>query len=369
MAELTVGKVIRMPCMRKGLVAYPDETILVTQNALEEMAQSAHGIPVTIEHPGKPIDSQSLPEIKVVGRVSKFDYSKDEDLWYAEFVVDDDEAVRLLQSGYGVSTAWYGHDYTGGGTLNNVPYARELTSARYEHLAIVKNPRYEMAVEPVFLNSKKDDSCKETNKPGSIVVNSFGNSIGGINMFAKIWRTVREEVKANENEELVLELEHGQVPLSKVVEELKSYKAQAASKAEEAKPSARVLNDDDEVEVDGKKMRVHELVSEYKKAKEQSAAAEAPKEDAVKKEEEKHEAEAKAEEKPAEEPKEAGMQKDEAMCSSDDEEEKKEKVASNARFNSLKSAYENGKGIEVESNFISLRERTEQGRSRYGTKK
>lgn len=368
MAEMAVGKTIRMPCMRKGLVAYPEETILVTQNALESMAQSAHGIPVTIEHPGIPIDSKSLQDIQVVGRVSKFDYDRDEDLWYAEFVVDDDEAVKLLQSGYGVSTAWYGQDYAAGGTLNNVPYARELTGARYEHLAIVKNPRYEMAVEPVFLNAVKEAPCQEEPKLSKIIINSFGNSIGGKTMFAKIWRTVREEVKANENEELVLELEHGQVPLAKVVEELKSYKAEAASKEEkEMKPAARVLNDDDEVEVDGKKMRVQELVSEYKKAKEQSVAMKEPKKAEAM--EEKHESA--AEKMPEEEKKEAGMQEQEARCASEDEEkdEEKEKLAANARFNSLKDAYENGQGVEVETQFISLRERTEQGRTRYGTKK
>ena len=378
MAEMAVGKTIRMPCMRRGLVSYPDETILVTQNSLDELSKTAFGIPVVIEHPGIPIDSESIKDLKVVGRVAKFDYETDSDLWYAEFVVDDDEAVQLLKNGHGVSTAWYGNEYTNGGTYNNVPYDRELLTARYEHLAIVKHPRYEMAKDPVFLNSKTAETRQDAKQPSSILINSTSNPIGGIKMLAKIWRTVKEEVKANENEELVLELEHGQVPLSKVVEELKSMKAKEAAKKDEATegPAHRVLNDDDEVEVDGKKMKVHELVSEYKMAKKHSDEAEAKKD-------EKHEAsdeaegEAKKHEAEAESEGEAKKHEAEAMCDeaeSDEESKKMESKKSNsvdeaARFNSLKSAYENGKGIQLETQFVSLRERVDMGRSRYGTVK
>lgn len=382
MAEMAVGKTIRMPCMRRGLVSYPDETILVTQNSLDELAKTAFGIPVVIEHPGIPIDGQSIKDIKVVGRVAKFDYEPEADLWYAEFVVDDDEAVQLLKNGHGVSTAWYGNEYKSGGTYNNVPYDRELLTARYEHLAIVKNPRYEMAKDPVFLNSKAGDTRQAKPEPSTILINSKANSIGGIKMLAKIWRTVREEVKANENEELVLELEHGQVPLSKVVEELKSMKAkEAAKKDEEAKPAARVLNADDEVEVDGRKMKVHELVSEYHAAKKHSDEAEGEaKKHEAESEAKKHEAEDKAKEHEAKDKDEAKEHKveieveDEAKEHADEDRDAKEHEAKcnsadeTARFNSLKSAYENGKSVEVTTQFVSLRERADMGRARYGSK-
>jgi hypothetical protein len=387
MAEMAVGKTIRMPCMRRGLVSYPDETILVTQNSLDELAKTAYGIPVVIEHPGIPIDGQSIKDIKVVGRVATFDYEPEADLWWAEFVVDDDEAVQLLKSGYGVSTAWYGNDYKSGGTYNNVPYDRELLTARYEHLAIVKNPRYEMAKDPVFLNSKSSGTRQGKAEPSTILINSVGNPIGGIKMLAKIWRTVKEEVKANENEELVLELEHGQVPLSKVVEELKTMKAkEAAKKEEEAKPAARVLNADDEVEVDGRKMKVHELVSEYHAAKKHSAEGEAKMQEAKDKDEAKeHEAKDEAKEHESEDKKEhEAKDKDEAKEheAKDKEKAKEHKdearkdaeakcnaADETARFNSLKSAYENGKDVEVTTQFVSLRERTDMGRARYGSSK
>jgi regulator of protease activity HflC (stomatin/prohibitin superfamily) len=123
-------------------------------------------------------------------------------------------------------------------------------------------------------------------------------------------------------------------------------------------------------------MKVHELVSEYKMAKKHSDEAEAKKD-------EKHEAsykaegEAKKHEAEAESEGEAKKHEAEAMCDEVESDEKSKKMESKksnsvdqvARFNSLKSAYENGKSIEVESQFTSLRERVDMGRSRYGTSK
>jgi len=371
MAEMTVGKAIRMPCMRRGLVKYPDETVLVSQASLEQMAQSAHGIPVTIEHPHIPIDSESLKEIQVVGRVAKFDYDMPNDLWMAEFIVDDDEAVKLLQSGWGVSTAWYGNEYTGGGTYNNVPYERELVQGKYEHLAIVKNPRYEMAIDPVFLNSKDSMPCKSSNDKCNIVINSKPNAIGGKSMFAKIWRTTREEVKANENEELVLELEHGQVPLSQIVDELKEHRAKAQEAEAEMAPESekRILNDDDEVEVDGQKMKVSALRSEYMNMKNAMKKAEDESEGSRHLNPDENEAMCDENETGKLE----ASSKNEAVEEKEEKEEKKENDKREddavARFNSLKSAYENGIGIEIESEFLSTRERVEMGRARYGSTK
>jgi len=354
MTDMVVGKTIVMPCMRRGLVKYPDETVLVSQKALEQLSETAYGIPVTIDHPHRKIDSESLPEIQVVGRVSKMFFKPEDDLWYAEFVVDKEDGVKLLQDGWGVSTAWYGHEYTQGGSYNALEYDRELVSGRYEHLAIVKNPRYEMATDPIFLNSKTSKPCTSIPKGNSITLKSISNP-GGVKMFAKIWRTTREEVKANENEELVLELEHGQVPLSKILEELKEYKP------EKKEASMRALNDDEEVEVNGNMMKVSELKKHYqeymesKKNKDEAKCAEDEKKAAMM-----HEEEAKEHE---EEEKEEKEEKEEY------EGKKNSKEDSKARFNSLKSAYESGHNIKIEDQFVSTRERVEMGKSRYGSSK
>lgn len=375
MAEMVTGKTIRMPCMRRGVVEYTDERILVNQNALEQMSPTAYGMPVVIEHPGKPIDAQSLPSIPVVGRVAFFEYDQASDLWFANFIVDDDEGVKLLQNGYGVSTAWYPTEYTNGGTYNNVSYDRELVSGRYEHLAIVKNPRYEMAVDPVFLNSKTD--AGQTVPKTLSIKNNQNNSNGDKKMPFKFWKKTMTEIKANENEELVVELEHGHIPLQKVIEELSSMKSQEAEAEKAKEPGKKVLANEDEVEVEGKKMKVQDLVKEYNALKEKHEAAKnkknedvepkvepTGKEKASSKDEEKHNEDVEPEVEPTGEEK--ASSKDEEKHNEEKEIEEKK---SNARFNSLKRAYENGTNVQIQDQFISTFERVQMGKSKYGSSK
>lgn len=383
MSELAVGKVIRMPCMRKGLCAYHDETVYLTQEVLEQLAQTGHGIPVTIEHPEGAITDENVGEVSV-GRVSRMDYAPTEDLWYAEFVVETEEAAKLLRDGWGVSTAWYGDEYGSGGTLNNVPYDREVKRAHYEHLAIVKTPRYEMAVGARFLNSK---TGQEAPSQSTIVENSPPTTRGSF-MLGRVWKliTTKEEIKTNANEDLHIEVDGESKPLKNILEEMKTMK----DKKEAAAPEKRMLCGEDEVEVDGKKMSVNELIKAYKDACTGGMGADEKKAEGAA-EEEKHEQgpleiEVKHEEEPMaagkdEEAKEASAEEDKAEGAAEDEDEKKkkegeedgeedgEKKKVNERFAKVKELHENGViEPEIESQFTSTRERVDMGRARYGSK-
>lgn len=381
MAEMAVGKTIRMPCMRKGLCAYHDETVYLTQDVLEQLAQTGHGIPVTIEHPEGAITDENVAEVSV-GRVSRMDYEPSEDLWYAEFVVETEEAAKLLRDGWGVSTAWYGDEYASGGTLNNVPYDREVKRAHYEHLAIVKTPRYEMAIGARFLNSK---AGQQDTAPSTIVENPPPTSRGKF-MLGRVWKmiTTKEEIKTNANEDLHVEVDGESKPLKNILEEMKTMK----DKQEAAAPEKRMLCGEDEVEVDGKKMSVNELIKAYKdacaggmKPEEMKAEGEA---EAEKHEQGPLEVEVKHEEEPMaagkdedEEKKEAAADEEKAEGAAEDEDEKKkkegedegEKKKVNERFAKVKELHENGViEPEIESQFTSTRERVDMGRARYGSK-
>jgi len=375
---LSVGKVIKMPCMRAGLCQYPDEKILVSDATLESMAASAQGIPVVIEHPDQKITDESIKSMPVVGRVADLHYI--DGLWWAHFVVDDADAVKLLQSGYGVSTAWYPEKYAGGGTYNNVSYDRELLSGRYEHLAIVKTPRYEMAVNPIFVNSKDGQSDANMN---TININDKRS----ISMIGKIWKKIiqKEELMTNSNEEMVIEIDGEEMPLKDAIEQI-------AAKKNEKEPEKKMLNGDDKVDVDGEEMTVNELIKAYKASK-KTASADEDKDD--KKEAKKNEDEDKDEEKKdkkeakknedEEKKDEDKEEKKEAKKNEDDEdkdEEKKDKKEAKknsvdeteqsiqaARFNALEQAYTNGMPVVDESTYLSLKERVDMGSKRYGSKK
>lgn len=348
MSELAIGKVIKMACMRSGLVAYPKYTVLLTKESLERMAPTIQGVPVVMDHPDVKITDQNIAGLPVVGRVADMHYDEQNEVWLAHFVVDDAQAVQYLQQGYGVSTAWFGDKYAAGGTYNNVPYDKELIDGRYEHLAIVANPRYEMASDPIFLNSKDG----QIDQPkGNINTEQKKESVS---MLGKLIKKVtqREEIMVNSNENLLVEIDGVETPLKDVIEVV----------AELNRNAKKMVNGDDEVDVDGKKMSVNELIDAYKSSKKNSAPeekkeneSESEKKDDEKKENE-SESEKKDDEKKDDEKKENSV---------DADKEQKETVE---RFNELDNAHLNAKDDNVPS-FLSLKERVDMGRKRYGSAK
>jgi len=355
---LVIGKVIKMACMRRGLCAYSNETVLVSQETLEAISKSIMGVPVVIDHPEDLINDENIKTLDVVGRVADMHYEAEDDFWYAHFVIDDQRGVDLLNQGFGISTAWFGDKYASGGTLNNVGYDRELLEGRYEHLAIVKTPRYEMAVNPIFLNSK---SCNE-NQPDSnikvtnIILNS--NEQKGSSMIGKIFKKLvsREEIKTNEGEEVFVNVDGTDVPISQMISELKLNKKNAEEKKEEEK---KMANGADEVDVDGEKISVNELVKRYKAGQK------------------KNEVEEKKEEKKDEKKNEADPKEEEKKNSDDEDEDDKKKEAkkknsldeTEKNFQMIKSLHENGITYELEDKFLSTHERVQLGKDRYGKRK
>ena len=362
--KLTIGKKISIPCMRKGLVGYSNETINVSQEALFEMSESAIGIPVIIDHPDEEITPENVNDIPIIGRVSEFVYDSCSDLWYANFIVDDQAGVDLLNDGWGVSTAWFGDEYKEGGTINNVPFDRELVRGRYEHLAIVKEPRYEMARNPIFLNSKTCITNKNDSKinPESKIENKKGSKM--INKIFKIF-TKREEISTNDGEEIFVNVNGSEMPLSKLILNEKEEKEEKEDKKNEM------------IDLDGEKITVNELIKRYKdsvKKKNESSDcddkeekknneedSQEGKEEKVKKELEDVEKAIEDEEK-AEKGEGNNSKKKNSKESDDVEKETKE------NFEKIKYVHENGISYELESDFMSTRERVELGKNRYGKK-
>lgn len=347
---MTVGKIIRMPCMRKGIVQYPKEKILVSQEALACLADSAKGIPVVMDHPKEVLTEETIREIEVAGRVVSMDYDFIDDLWYANFVVDHQMAVDYLKDGWGISTAWFGDKYTGGGTVNNVPYDRELLEGRYEHLAIVKSPRYEMARNPIFLNSAlQSNDTKDKITTDTITKNEpiQTNSKKDGGMISKLFKrlTTREELKTNEGEEIIVDVDGSEMTLSALVSELKDLRLNKKNEdkddKDESEEEEKMANETDKVDVDGEKMSVAELKDAYlkNKAKSNSTDNDKPNTNSVE-----DEAAAKA-----------------AADAANAEAQK--------NFEMIKEVHENGVTYSLETEFVSTHERVSMGKKKYGTSK
>ena len=345
--KMVIGKVIRMSCMRKGLCAYSDETILVGQEALARLASTSLGIPVVIDHPPELITDETITNLEVVGRVSKMEYDQFSDTWISEFVLDNQKGIDLLQSGWGVSTAWFGEKYASGGTLNNVPYDRELVEGRYEHLAIVKNPRYEMANDPIFLNSK----TLQNDKNNSTIVTNKNIEKKGHDMIGRIFKklTQKEELKTNEGEDFVIEVEGKDVSirdllaqnknLASQVEELKLNKKNEDDKKEkeekEEEDDKKENADDKSVDIDGEEIKMSSLKEMYRSSKKKNA----------------------------EDKKEVKDEKKDEKKENSKEDEEAEK-----NFKMVKELHENGVTYNLETEFLSTREKVQLGKKRYGSR-
>jgi hypothetical protein len=372
MDKLVIGKTIMIPCMRAGLCAYesPKETVLVTQEVLAACADTAHGIPVVIYH--QEVNSENVEEV-VVGRVADLHHDAESGNWDAHFVVDSQEAVDLLKKGWGVSTSYAVMEKASGGTLNAVPYDYEVAKLQYRHLAIVEHPRYEMAKNPVFYNSK-EDGCGvvadvATMKDSHPKATEKSPMIGVIK---RLWKVAREEVKMNEGEELYAEVDGKEVKLSSITGDLdKMHEVEAAEKdAKEKKEqlNRKKLNGEDEIEYNGEKMTVNELVKRHgdmksafeKKNAEAGEGKETPAEEKKEEGDKKKENEDKPEEKKEEKKDNAADEAAAALAA-------KEKAETEARHATLQNAAASGE--QAAETHLSLRERTELGRARYGSAK
>ena len=263
--KLPVAKRLRMPAMRRGLVDFADERVLVTQKFLESLAPSAQGTPIVIQHPSIPIVQENIDEglIPIHGRVSEIVHDVESDDWFIDFMIETKEGLEAMEDMQGISSGWYGQAYTGGGKHNNVPYDREAVKGIYEHFAIVPDPRYEMATDPIYLNSLQSGDCTDTIKPTT----QKGNFT--MKLFKKIFST--EEIKCNSLDEMYVNTEDGEISVASLLEAKKDLTAQVEAEAkenaadDESKDDSKVMaNMDDEIEVDGEKIVIKSLVDEVK---------------------------------------------------------------------------------------------------------
>lgn len=243
MTRLVNARTFVIPAMRSGLVKYSDSigVLYVSPGFLDKIAESAVGNPLIIKHEAIEgvLDEKLVQDVDVVGRVIRT--FKEDELYYWEVQVEYKEAAELLEDkGWGVSTGWVPEqiDKTGG-ELNQVPYDAEAIDGYYEHLAIVENPRYEMAKDAKFLNSLQEAETPATIKPNNKGVFGMLNILRRKKLSDGLVKVGSDSLKVSD--------------MLKVINEAEEKKEQAEA----------YLNADDEVQVNGETMTVSELVEKY----------------------------------------------------------------------------------------------------------
>lgn len=131
--------------MVSGVAEYaePDREpyrILIEEAAIKNMDPSFQGKPVYVDH----VDEVNLENIQseADGYVMESFFNQLDGKHWVKFIVVSDRAKQAIRSGWTLSNAYLPKSFSGGGLWHGVEYIKEVVSGEYEHLAIVKNPRY-----------------------------------------------------------------------------------------------------------------------------------------------------------------------------------------------------------------------------------
>lgn len=307
--------------LEAGLVQYGEVKVLIKNENLMRIAETFRGIPVVIGHPEE--FEEGYNGEKTVGYVTKVYYNADDGWAWCDLIVDNDNAISLIdKKGYTPSCAYIPTETKDGGIYHAIEYEQEIVNAKPIHFGLVEEPRYEDVI--ILQNSVKGN--KE------------------MKLFKKNEEIKQEDAKLNEAESkkeidfenAYTELENGdKVSLQELVD---SYNTMKEKKNEEEKEKENRYNQDDEIDIDGESVKISELVENFNKYKNEQ------------KEEEEKENEKKEEEK-----KENSLKKEESKKHFD------------LLKNAAQSSCEKKEKAEVGGNYVTSIEAFKNGQMAYGS--
>ena len=248
-----------------GLVSYEDcggDTELLRKETIDAALATAIGNPLTVRHVPTNIAQVELERVSR-GEIDKVGYNAETGWYFCEGPVTDDHARQLLRAndlnrpkpscGYTVL------EFGPGGVYHNIPFAREITKIKFHHLAIVDNPRYEGA--DIRLNSKTPMTNplkwlrKKLVPATATAAETTVEETGEIAADATI-EIDGKQVRFNELADAHRKkLDADKLEADRVAKE-KADKDAAAAREN----GMTHLNGDDEVEVDGKKVKMNALI-------------------------------------------------------------------------------------------------------------
>lgn len=156
------GRPFKARFLEAGFVKYDFGLCLLKKTTIDKFLNTFIGKPVIIDH------KDDIEPEDVVGIIDKVWFNTDDGWFWCSGFITDGEAIKLIQDGYSVSCQYDITDYEVNEAHqkhNQVLYDKEITNGLFEHLAIVKNPRYEEALIAVNkIQCKRDVHMFKTKK-------------------------------------------------------------------------------------------------------------------------------------------------------------------------------------------------------------
>lgn len=117
--------------------------IFLNEATIKRMDPTFQGRPVYVQHQNAPIEDLN----KVDGWVVRSFFNEADGRHWAEFMVVTEKGHEAIKKGFRLSNAYHPtYLPNSGGLWNGVEYREEVSEAAYDHLALVKNPRYDESI-------------------------------------------------------------------------------------------------------------------------------------------------------------------------------------------------------------------------------
>jgi hypothetical protein len=120
--------------------------IFINENTIRKMGPSFSGRPIFVEHVEEVDDDINSLRNEADGWVIESFFNAADGKTWAKFIVVSDRGLTAIRRGFKLSNAYVPKTFGNGGLWNGVAYQKEVTDGEFEHLAIVRNPRYEESV-------------------------------------------------------------------------------------------------------------------------------------------------------------------------------------------------------------------------------
>ena len=178
------GRPFKARFLQAGLVKYNFGVCLLKKETIDKFINTFMQCPVIVGH------KDNIKMEDVVGHIENIWFSP-EDGWFWCSGHVDEETAKKVDNGYNVSCQYRITEYTNNDDNklhNGNPYDKEILNGIFEHLAVVKNPRYEDAYIAV-------NAIMATNEDQWITIKPNGEENKGRHLLIKDGETPGDAIR------------------------------------------------------------------------------------------------------------------------------------------------------------------------------
>ncbi len=246
--------------------------VFLNESTLRAMDPTFAGRPIFVEH----VDdvTQDIDELRkeADGWVIESFFNAADGKHWVKFIIVTERAEQAIKKGMKLSNAYVPKSLGAGGLWNGVSYAKEITSGEYEHLAIVRRPRYE---ESVIMTP---EDFKKYNEEKLVELKRLSNSKEKENCKMKLNIFKRTKVENALDPEMCVTLPKSGKEMTIV--DLVNAMDEKEMKEKDGNPGLADLSHKVKIH-DGSHVSVGELVKRYEDCMNELEALKAKKEDAA----------------------------------------------------------------------------------------